>query len=187
MKSFIEMVRSNIIVQAILSIALGAFLTLMPETTVLTIVYLLAAYLAVSGAASLISYFRGKNKSHHVPSVLITGVCFVVIALIVFAIPQVVAGFFSLILGLLLVVSGIVNAVRSLELRGYPGSIWIPTLIVSVAVSIGGIVIIVNPFATTVTFVLVLGILLIVKGIIDLVIEMSMTRAEKQPRKPATH
>lgn len=181
MKSFLDTVRSNIIAQAVLSIVLGAFLALMPQTTTLTVVYLLALYLAVSGIASLVAYFRSKGERYKSTGVLVSAVFLLVVALLVFLFPQVVAGFFSFILGFLLAIGGVVNVVRAIELRGF-GSMWIPMLVVGVLVAIGGVVIIVNPFETTVTFVLVLGILLIVKGIADLVMEASFSRMTKEMR-----
>lgn len=179
MKSFLAMVRSNAIVQAVLSIALGLLLALMPQTTTLTVVYLLALYLAISGIASLVSYFKNKGTRFGSTGILAGGIFLLVIALLIFLFPQMVAGFFSFILGLLLVIGGVVNVVRSVELRNFPGSMWVPVLAVSAAVAIGGVVIIVNPFETTVTFVLVLGILLIVKGAADLVLEASFSRMTK--------
>ena len=78
--------------------------------------------------------------------------------------------------------AGVVNAVRSFELRTYHGNTWVLGLVVSVIVAVGGVVIIVNPFDTTVTFMLVLGILLIVKGVGDLIIEASLSSALKNQR-----
>ena len=66
---------------------------------------------------------------------------------------------------------GVVNAVRSVELRGLDGYSWIVGLVVSVLIAIGGVVIIWNPFESTVTFIMVLGALLAVNGGADLLIE----------------
>lgn len=182
MKSLLEAVRSNMLAQAVTSIALGLFLAFWPGITVLTIVYLLALYLAVSGIASLVAYFRSSGARYRSGGVLVNAVFLLVLALLVFLFPEAVGGFFSLILGILLTIGGIVNAVRSVELRTYQGSTWIVALVVSVVVAIGGLVIIVNPFATTAMFVLVLGVLLIVKGVADLVIERRFARMIKDQR-----
>lgn len=180
MRAFLEMVRSNIVAQAVLSVVMGLFLAVWPETTTITVVYLLALYLAVMGAASLVSYFIHRKKKGNQTGVLASGVFFLVVALAVFLFPETVAGMFSLILGVLLVVGGLVNVARAVELRSYQGATWLPALIVSVLVAVGGIVIVINPFDTTVTFVLVLGVLLIVKGVVDLVIEISLSRSMKK-------
>lgn len=180
MDSFLQAVRSNMVVQSVLCAALGAFLVFWPEATTLTVVYLLAAYLALSGAASLFAYFRSKGQRSGAASVLASGVLLLVVALVMVLFPQVIAGFLSLVLGIVLVVGGVVNVVRSIEMRAYSGSAWIVALVVSAALAIGGVVIVVNPFGTTVMFVLVLGVLLLAKGIADLALELWMSHMEKQ-------
>lgn len=171
MRTFLNAIRSSILVQAILSIALGILLAFWPGVTTIIIVYMLALCLAASGVVSLVAYFRSAGNYYRSSGVLANAIFLLVLAIIVFAFPQVIAGFFSLILGILLVVGGAVNTVRSVELRTYRAGSWIVSLLVSVAIVIGGIVIIINPFETTTAFVLTLGILLIINGFIDLVIE----------------
>ncbi len=179
MESFLDMVCSSIVVQGVLSIVLGALLAFVPQITTITVINLLALYLAITGIVSLVTYFRSKNQKNS-PSVLVAGVLFLLIALIVFLSPQAVAGILSLLLGVLLTVSGVVDIMRSLELRKRRGSAWAATLVVSIVVAIGGIIIIINPFETAMVFVAVLGVLLMVKGIIDLAIEASLSRLAKQ-------
>ena len=136
-------------------------------STVVTIVYLLALYLAVTGVVSLVGYARardGRSGRSGSTGSLVGGVLLLALALFVFVFPQVVAGFFSLVLGLLLVVGGAVNAARAIELRRYRGGTWTIALVAGIVVALGGVVIVVNPFETTVTFVLVLGVLLVLKG-----------------------
>lgn len=182
MESFLNLVKSNIVAQAVLSIALGALLAFMPQVTTVTIVYLLALCVAVSGIASLISYARSKRAGLDSSGVLASGVLLLVVALIIFVFPQAVASIFSLVLGILLVVGGVVNVVRSVELRGYVPRAGLASLVISAIIAVGGMIIVINPFGTTVTFVLVLGVLLIVKGVSDLAIELSLSRATKNLR-----
>ena len=85
-------------------------------------------------------------------------------------------------LGILLVIGGIVNAVRAMELRRYRGGTWVVALVAGIAIAVGGIVIIVNPFESTVAFVLALGVLLILKGVVDLLISMWFSNATKDFR-----
>ncbi|MCI8469854.1 MAG: hypothetical protein HFJ75_10340 [Eggerthellaceae bacterium] len=171
MESFVKMVRSNIVVQAVLFLALGLFLIFMPGVTVTTVIYLMGALLGLSGVASLVSYFRPNGPHTREPGVLMTGVFLLVCALIVFLFPQVIASFFSVALGIVLVLCGVVNAVRAVELRGLDSYSWIVALVISVLIAIGGVVIIWNPFESTVTFIMVLGVLLAVNGAADLLIE----------------
>lgn len=180
MTSFLKAIRSNIIAQAVLSIALGVLLAFWPGITVVTIVNLLALYLAVTGIVSLVAYFRTKGDRSGSAGVLASGVLLLALALVVFLFPEAIAGFFSLILGLLLVIGGVVNAVRAMELRRYQGGMWVVALVAGIVIALGGVIIIVNPFETTVMFVLVLGVLLMLKGIADLLISLWLSSAMKE-------
>lgn len=178
MDSFLEILKSNIIAQAIVSIVVGLLLMFWPGITVITVLYLVGIIFAIMGISSLVSYFKA-SESARPTGVLVTGVFFCLIALIVFLFPQAIAGFFSVILGIILVICGVVNAVRSMELKRYGHDSWIFSIILSALIAIGGIVIIANPFETTSLLVFVLGLIIASNGIVDLIIEAQMRKALK--------
>lgn len=180
MSSFMKTVQTNGIVQAVLFIVLGLVLLVVPDITLVTIVYCVGAIFAVSAIISLVSYFRKGSASYMMSGALTTGIFLAVIALVMFIFPAAVAGFFSILLGAVLILCGIANTVRSVGMRDFGGSTWIVSAIISVIVAIGGIVIIWNPFETTVVFVMVLGVLLVVTGASNLVIELSVRRSLAQ-------
>ena len=74
------------------------------------------------------------------------------------------------------------SAPSAMELRRYRGGTWVVALVAGIAIAVGGIVIIVNPFESTVAFVLALGVLLILKGVVDLLISMWFSNATKDFR-----
>lgn len=122
MQSFLNIVKSNIVAQAIISIVVGLLLMFWPGITIVTVLYLVGIVFAVMGISSLVSYFRAPEAERQV-GVVATGVFFCLVALIVFLFPQVIAGFFSVVLGIILVICGAVNAVRSGELKKYGGTL----------------------------------------------------------------
>lgn len=178
MNSFLDIVKSNIVAQAVLSIIVGLLLMFWPGITIVTVLYLVGIIFAIMGISSLISYFKAP-ESARITGMLATGVFFCVLALIVFLFPQVIAGFFSVILGIILVICGAVNAVRAMELKSYGGNSWIASIILSVLIAIGGVVIIANPFQTTALMVFVLGLIIASNGIVDLIIEAQLRKALK--------
>lgn len=184
MESAFNVIRSNVRVQAVVCIALGLFLVFWPDVTVVTIIYLFGALFALTGIASLVSYFRQKSERYRSAPVLAAGVLYILLALVAFLFPQVIAGFFSLVLGIVLALCGVVSAVRALELRQFDNYTWVGALVIGAIVAIGGIVIIVNPFASTVAFVFVLGAALIVNGVGELFIEWQLHKLEKEQRTP---
>lgn len=176
MESFMKTVQTNGIVQAVLFIVLGLVLLVVPDITLVTIVYLVGAIFAVSAIVSLVSYFRKGSASYMMSGALTTGIFLAVIALVMFVFPAAVAGFFSILLGAVLILCGIANTVRSIGMRDFGGSMWIVSTVISVIVAIGGVVIIWNPFETTVLFVMVLGVLLVITGASNLVIELAIRK-----------
>ena len=64
MNSFMKTVQTNAIVQAVLFMVLGLVLMFVPDITLVTIVYLLAAIFAVSGLVSIFAYMREGSPSY---------------------------------------------------------------------------------------------------------------------------
>lgn len=182
MSSFMKTVQTNAIVQAVLFMVLGLVLMFVPDITLVTIVYLLAAIFAVSGLVSIFAYMREGSPSYKMSGALTTGIFLIVVALVMFAFPAAVAGFFSMLLGAVLILCGVANMVRSAGLREFGGNAWIAYTVLSLIVAIGGVVIIWNPFETTVVFVIVLGALLFVNGVSDLIVELSVRRHVREER-----
>lgn len=179
MKDAIKRISAHVIVQSVISILLGLFLLFWPQFTTIAIVYVLAGYLAVIGIIGVISYVRNKDKTSFVDGDLIGGVCELLLAVVMFIFPKVIAGAFSMLLGILVVLNGVLNMGRALEIKKYGMKAWIAVFVLNILITIAGVFIIINPFASTVTFVQVLGILLLVKGAVDLVTYLFFARAMK--------
>lgn len=178
--SIARVIRSDTIVQAILFIILGVVLLAVPGITLITIVYLVAGILLISGAISIAAYFRNRSKGVDTGNALVIGISLVIFAAVMFIFPAATASFFTVLLGLVLVFLGVTNIVRAFSLRTLgTGPAWVIGLVVSALVLIGGIVLIWNPFAATEIFVMVMGILLIVSGIDDLIIEVGKRQVSK--------
>ena len=172
-------IASNAVARAVLSILFGLFLAFWPETAAVTVVYVFAAYLAIVGVFSIIYYVSQRKKSSANSGTIFLAVLLLVLAVVFFLLPEAVAGLLAIVFGALLVASGIVNMFLSIGLRAFTGRIWIGLLIFSLLLAIGGVIIIVNPFGAAVTFVLFLGILFVVKGIIDLIVYIFVRRKDK--------
>ena len=180
MEKFLNLVRSNNMVQAVLCIAFGLFLMIYPSITVQGIILLFGVALAVMGAAGLVSYFRQRSVRYRDSGTLMSAVFYVINALIAFIYPKEIAGFFTVLLGEVLILLAIVNVVRAFGLRAFGSSIWIAVLATAVLVGIGGVLIVVNPWGASMTFVLVPGATFIVNGAVDLFIEWYTRDSEKK-------
>lgn len=180
MEKFLSIVRSNNMVQAVLCIAFGLFLMIYPSITIQGIILLFGVALAVMGAAGIASYFRPRSVRYRDSGTLMAAAFYIIIAIIAFAFPKVIAGFFSVVLGVVLILLAIVNAVRAFSLRSFGSSIWIAVLVAALLVGVGGVLIVVNPWGASMTFVLVLGAAFIANGAVDLFIEWYTRDSERR-------
>lgn len=165
MKDLIRKITGHMIIEAIVSIILGIVLLLWPMTTTKTFIYLFAAYFAVLGVMDIISYIRSKDST----GTLLLGILKLIVALVIFAFPGEVGGFIGLIMGIAIVLIGVFNITRSLDLKRVGINTWTLILVLNIIVVIAGIIVIFNPFSTVVTLAQLLGAILIGKGIVDLV------------------
>ncbi|MEC4176547.1 DUF308 domain-containing protein [Adlercreutzia sp. R7] len=180
MEKFLDVVRSNNLVQAVLCIAFGLFLMIYPSITIQGIIMLFGVALALMGVAGVASYFRQRSVRYRNPGTLMSAAFYLIIALIAFVFPKVIAGFFSVVLGVVLILCAIVNVVRAFALRNFGSSIWIAVLVAAVVVGVGGVLIVVNPWGASMTFVLVLGGAFIANGAVDLFIEWYQRDSENR-------
>lgn len=180
MERFLNIVRSNSMVQAALCIGFGLFLMIYPSMTVQGIIILFGVAMALMGVGTLAPYFRQRSARYRDTGLLMVGGFYIIIAIIAFAFPKVVAGFFSVVLGVVLILCALVNLVRAFDLRKYGSQVWLAVLVGALLVGVGGVLIVVNPFGATMTFVLVLGGVFIVNGAVDLLIEWYTRDSEKR-------
>ncbi len=169
MKNLIQKMNQFAILQSIISILLGLFLLLWPQTTLVTIVYLFGAYLAVLAIINFISYWRNKNGNSYFNSDLISGILQAIMAVVIFIYPTIIIGILPFIAGITILLSSVLNLTRGLEIRRSNEKGWLFVLIISIVTAIFGVVIIINPFAGAITFVMIYGIMLLVKGVSDLI------------------
>lgn len=176
MTDFLKTIQSNAILQAVLFIILGLVLLFFPGITLVAIVYGIGAIFVLSGIISLVAYFKKDSPSYKMSGALTAGIFCLVIALIMFVFPIAIAGFFSVLLGAILILCGIVNTIRSIALRGVSTSLWMVGCILGIITIIGGAIIIWNPFDTSALFIMILGILFLTNGITGIFVELAVRK-----------
>lgn len=164
MKDLINKITGHMIIESVVSILLGLILMFWPTTTTTAFIYLFGGYFAVLGVINIVSYVRSREATSN----LIVGALELIVALIIFVFPSEVGGAIGLIMGIAIVLVGILNVTRAIDLNRMGISSWLVVLILNIIVVIAGFVVIFNPFSSVVTLAQLIGIVLIGRGIIDL-------------------
>lgn len=165
MKEIINKITKHMIIESIISILAGIILVVWPNISTTAIVYLLAIYFAVMGIINIVAYVRTKDSVADI----IAGAFELIVALIMFIFPNSLKIMIAVVLGAMIMLMGIINAVRSVEMKNLGVGSWLFVLIINILLVIAGLVVILNPFGATLWFVKMLGIILIVKGIVDII------------------
>ena len=158
--------------RALAAIGIGLVMVFSTEATV-NVVKIIAAFLFAAGMVSL-GYGFAHRKSGAMALMSVNAVVDIVIGLLLFCFPNVVAGAIVTIIGVVILLFGVLQLIvlgGTMSLVGMGGF----SLILSILAVIGGITLLFNPFSERIMSVLA-GIFLIFYGISELI---SMRRVSK--------
>ncbi|KRL12547.1 DUF308 domain-containing protein [Schleiferilactobacillus perolens] len=136
--------------QSIVSLALGAFLLLMPNLVVTGAIYIVAAYIAVQGAISLIAGLRA-NKDNPVQNnrpAITLGIGMLVAALLVLFMAKPLLASLPFILGLILIFTGISRVANGFTRKEYVNVTPWPMVVYGALLILLGVVLVINPFGS---------------------------------------
>ena len=159
--------------RALAAIGIGLVMVFSTEATV-NVVKIIAAFLFAAGMVSL-GYGFAHRKSGAMALMSVNAVVDIVIGLLLFCFPNVVAGAIVTIIGIVILLFGILQLIvlgGTMSLVGMGGF----SLILSILAVIGGITLLFNPFSERIMSVLA-GIFLIFYGISELI---SMRRVSRR-------
>ena len=174
--SLLKQLKWNLILLAVIFIALGIVLILWPGATMKTICYLLAAMLLAIGVVSLINYLR-KDISGIIYSYdLVVGLCAILGGILVIVKVDKLTDLIPAVLGFLVTMSGIMKMQNSVDMLRLGHGTWHVAFAMAIVNIVAGIVLLMNPFEAAQILIMCLGIALVYSGITDLYVTISISR-----------
>lgn len=159
------------------AIVLGIIMVSKPETSLLLVVKIFAAFLIASGVVSIISGLAGKDRNT-LWLMIVNSVVDIALGAILFSFPAAVASVMIIVLGVALLGLGIFQIVvlgSAFALLGMRFlSFFLPALCI-----FGGALLLFNPFASAATLTIVAGICVLVYGVSELMATVQMNRVQK--------
>ena len=153
---------------AFLYVVLGIVLLIKPtELTRLFCIFLGIAAL-LYGGIRLFSYLRRKEYESAFQTDLILGVILIVVGVVCLVQPRIILSILPFVLGIIILLDAIGILQRSLRLRRLDYDGWWISLILALVLALFGLILIANPFETTILFVRFLGFTLLADGCFDL-------------------
>lgn len=153
----------NVTVSIVLLI-FGLILFFKPETTINLVSTLLGIILIVMGGTSIIKFIGDKYQMD-----LVYGVISCVAGLILILNPTAVVSVLPFVLGIYFIISGISKFKYALDVRKYNGRNFITLLIISILITVCGVLFVINPFSGAVAITKIIGIFLVIYSVLDIV------------------
>ena len=174
--SLLKQLKWNLILLAVIFIALGIVLILWPGATMKSICYLLAAMLLALGVASLINYLRKDISGIIYRYDLVVGLCAILGGILVIVKVDKLTDLIPAVLGFLVTMSGILKMQNSVDMLRLGHGTWHVAFAMSIINIVAGIVLLMNPFEAAQILIMCLGIALVYSGITDLYVTISISR-----------
>ena len=135
------------IISSIALIILGLLLFFQAETTIISISYIIGAVLIAIGVLSGIRFVGGLNNNNQNELDIIYGIVCVVLGILIITNPTAIASAIPIVVGVIIVLNSVIKLHYSLELKESKNELWKSTMIMSVIMTICGIILLFKIFS----------------------------------------
>lgn len=185
MGNLLKRLKTNVIISAVLCMALGIILVLWPDMSMRIVCIAIGAVLIVGGLMRLAGYYMNRDGSMYAQFSLIMGIVLVVVGVWIVLKPEKVLMIIPIIIGIVIAMHGFNNLQQAVSLHKDRYDKWWIALVLGF-VTIGfGVLLICRPFAALDTVVMLIGIFLIYDGISDIWIVSRLYRTAKALKQEA--
>ena len=171
-------------VSSLIYVLFGLALLLKPLLVEDLLCYLLAGAAVLIGIVRIVAYMITKIEDRIVADTngLAVGASLIILGIFVLLKGTMFIMLFPFVLGFMITYKGLEGFQNVVNLKKFGYPVPMVTLIVAAAVTVFGIIVMMNPFATAQALFRMLGIGLFVSGIVDLVMDIIFTAKVKRGR-----
>lgn len=166
-----------------LYILLGLVLLIWPATVMDILCYLTGGILLLYGVFAIVGFCRAEVRSAGSFFALLLGIVAAAVGAVLLLQPVLFQSILTIILGLYILIDGLLNLKRALELRRMEHTGWTLYLVLSLITVILGLVVVFRPMLAGTTLVQLIGASLVYSGAADLWTLFQLARWTKTYRK----
>lgn len=179
MKEIISKFTKSSIISSFALVALAILLIVQSEATIIAISYVIGGVLVAIGVLAEINYIKHiKEKIADLD--IVYGIVCVILGVLIITNPKAIAGVIPFVIGFIIIVNSAIKLQYSLELRKEKNDLWLSTLILSIIMTICGIVLIFNPFQGAVFLTRIVGVFILIYAVLDLISTFVIRNTFKQ-------
>lgn len=181
--NYIKSLKVNYSLSAVICVILGIVLLVWPGQSTQVVCMVLGIVLGGFGLIQIILYLATKEKTMISHSMMMLGVVLAVIGGWIVLKPETIIKAVPMIVGILIVIHGLHNAVQAIDLKKMQYDNWWVALLLSLLAVALGVVLICNPFTIVDTVVRIIGAFLVYDGLSDMWILSRVFKTKKNREK----
>lgn len=167
MKEQFKRITTSIICSSILAFIVGLIMVINPGLSLQAIGIIAGIYIIVHGIVLIALDFKFNKLYIPFDSILI-GILSIILGIILMVMPNVLSVILGLVLGVWIILSSINIIKMSVAIReAYSGWVWL--LILGILDLIAGCIILFNPFVSSISLTMLVGIIIMVHAVISVV------------------
>ncbi len=165
MFKFLQKLKLVYIALSVALFAVGLCLIIWPEQFATIFCYVIGSIALILGAIELVIFFVRDFTSTSSGYRLLVGLLASIFGLILLLKPDNSAVFFSMLVGVFIIIDSVVKLQATFELKNIGAIQWWVNLVLSVVSAVLGVMLVINPFGTGTLLLIFMGISLIVDAI----------------------
>lgn len=181
--NYIKSLKVNYSLSAVICVILGIVLLVWPGQSTQVVCMILGIVLGGFGIIQIILYLATQEKTMVSHSMMMLGIVLAVIGGWIVLKPDTIIKAIPMIVGILIVIHGLHNAVQAVDLKKMQYDNWWVALLLSLLTIALGVVLICNPFTVVDTVVRLIGAFLIYDGLSDMWILSRVFKTKKNKEK----
>lgn len=181
--NYIKSLKVNYSLSAVICVILGIVLLVWPGQSTQVVCMILGIVLGGFGIIQIILYLATQEKTMVSHSMMMLGIVLAVIGGWIVLKPDTIIKAIPMIVGILIVIHGLHNAVQALDLKKMQYDNWWVALLLSLLTVALGIILICNPFTAVDVVVRLIGVFLIYDGLSDMWILSRVFKTKKNKEK----
>lgn len=181
MKEYFNKITTFILVSSVIAFIIGLMMTVVPNISLQVIGIVVGIYIMVHGCVLIILNFMAH--SIYIPfHGIMSGLLSIVVGLILVAMPNALSTIFAIALGIWIILSSINTISISISVKDAISN-WYLWLILGIIDLICGLIILFNPFASSMSVIVLGGIIVMVHSVITFIDTIMVKRDAKQIAK----
>lgn len=180
METILKKIKANVLISALLCIALGIVLVVWPGMSVKIVCRAIGVVLVINGLIRLLNFVFRKDGSLFSQMNLILGVVIALIGIWIFSRPDTIIALVPILVGVIIVIHGINNLEQAVSLFQSKYDKWWVALVLGLITVGFGVLLIFRPFEAVDTLIMFIGLFLIYDGVSDIWIISRVSRTAKQ-------